>query len=174
MARKSTKIALVAFLFLLAIPSFAFQKLTTTQMRENTIRINALEIEEMDISIPEITIVLDERALNFDFDKWNIKDEYIPILEKLKEFILVNNYVVTIEGHTDSIGSNTYNQGLSLKRAESTKNKLVELGLPEEKVVGVYGKGEDYPLATNKTAEGRFKNRRVEFHLEKLKEEMNQ
>ncbi|MDO5085938.1 MAG: hypothetical protein Q4D47_05805, partial [Erysipelotrichaceae bacterium] len=115
MVRKSTKIGIMAFLLLVSLPTFAIQKLTTTQIRENSIRINALELKEADVELKKMTVVLDERALNFDFDKWNIKEQYIPVLENLKEFILANDYEVSIEGHTDWIGSNAYNMGLSLK-----------------------------------------------------------
>lgn len=167
MGRKSTKIGIFIFLFLFSLPGFAAQKLTTTQMRENSIRINALELKEMDVQLKKVTIVLDERALNFDFDKWNIKEQYYEILENLKEYILANEYEVVIEGHTDSIGTNAYNRGLSFKRANSTKEKLIEFGLPAERIVGIRGEGEEKPIATNETAEGRAKNRRVEFHLEK-------
>lgn len=168
MVRKSTKIGIIAFLLLISLPTFAIQKLTTTQMRENSIRINALELKEANIEFKKMTVVLDERALNFDFDKWNIKEQYIPVLENLKEFILANDYEVSIEGHTDWIGSNAYNKNLSLKRANSTKEKLIELGLPAERIMGISGEGEEKPIATNETAEGRAQNRRVEFHLEKI------
>ena len=168
MVRKSTKIGIILFLFLLSLPTLAIQKLTTTQMRENSIRINALEIKEMDVNLKKMTVVLDERALNFDFDKWNIKEQYIPVLENLKDFILANDYEVSIEGHTDWIGSNAYNISLSLKRANSTKEKLIELGLPADRIVGISGEGEEKPVATNETVEGRAQNRRVEFHLEKI------
>lgn len=167
MVRKSTKIGIALFLLVLSLPTFAIQKLTTTQMRENSIRINALELKEMDVSLKKLTVVLDERALNFDFDKWNIKAQYIPVLENLKEFILTNDYEVSIVGHTDWIGSNAYNMNLSLKRANSTKEKLVELGLPAERIIGISGEGEENPITTNETVEGRAQNRRVEFHLEK-------
>lgn len=168
MVRKSTKIGIMAFLLLVSLPTFAIQKLTTTQMRENSIRINALELKEVDVELKKMTVVMDERALNFDFNKWNIKEQYIAVLENLKEFILANDYEVSIEGHTDSIGSNTYNMSLSLKRANSTKEKLIELGLPAERIVEISGEGEEKPTATNETAEGRAQNRRVEFHLEKI------
>lgn len=167
MVRKSTKIGIALFLLVLSLPTFAIQKLTTTQMRENSIRINALELKEMDVSLKKLTVVLDERALNFDFDKWNIKAQYIPVLENLKEFILTNDYEVSIVGHTDWIGSNAYNMNLSLKRANSTKEKLIELGLPAERIIGISGEGEENPITTNETVEGRAQNRRVEFHLEK-------
>lgn len=168
MERKSIVKALLFFL-VLSLPSFAFQKLTSTEMRENSIRINALEIREMDVqkieAPKEVTVVLDARALNFDFDKSNVKDEYIPILEQLKAFILHNNYVVSIIGHTDSKGSNAYNFKLAQRRADSVKAKLIELGLEEGRIVETLSRGEEEPVASNDTAEGRFTNRRVEFYM---------
>ena len=162
----TTTIGIMVFLLVFSLPALA--ALTTTQMRENTIRINALELKNLDIStqVPkEMTIVLDERALNFDFDKSNVKAEYYDLLHNLKEFIEQNNYEVTIVGHTDSVGSNQYNFGLSRRRAESVKAKLIEFGLAEERIVGIEAMGEEQPIATNETAEGRAQNRRVEFKL---------
>ena len=116
-----------------------------------------------------MTIVLDERALNFDFDKSNVKAEYYDLLTNLKEFIEQNNYEVTIVGHTDSVGSNKYNFGLSRRRAESVKAKLIEFGLAEDRIAGIEAMGEEQPIATNETKEGRAQNRRVEFKLDKIK-----
>ena len=163
----TTTIGIMLFLLVFSLPALA--ALTTTQMRENTIRINALEIKNIDITNmeapKEMTIVLDERALNFDFDKSNVKAEYYDLLTNLKEFIEQNNYEVTIVGHTDSVGSNQYNFGLSRRRAESVKAKLLEFGLAEERIVGIEAMGEEQPIATNETNEGRAQNRRVEFKL---------
>ena len=163
----TTTIGIMIFLLVFSLPALA--ALTTTQMRENTIRINALELKSMDIqnveAPKEMTVVLDERALNFDFDKSNVKPQYFELLNNLKEFIEQNNYEVTIVGHTDSVGSNQYNFGLSRRRAESVKAKLLEFGLAENKIVGIEAMGEEQPVATNETKEGRAKNRRVEFKL---------
>ena len=165
----STTIITLLLLLVFSLPALAVQALTTTQMRENTIRINALEIKNIDITNieapKEMTIVLDERALNFDFDKSVVKPQYFEILNNLKDFIEQNNYEVTIEGHTDSIGSNQYNIGLSRRRAESVKAKLLEFGLTEDRIIGIEAMGEEQPIATNETAEGRLQNRRVEFRL---------
>ena len=57
------------------------------------------------------------------------------------------------------------NFGLSERRAESAKKRLLELGLSPERIVGIEGRGEEEPIATNETAEGRAQNRRVEFIL---------
>ena len=155
-------------MFALSVSSFGFQKLTTTEMRENSIRINALEIEDVDVTIPKIAAFLDEKGVNFGFDKWNIRDEYIPLIKEFKDFVIKNNYAIKIYGYTDSIGTKEYNSYLSLKRAESFRDKLVELGLPAEQILEVKGFGDADPVATNKTLEGRSLNRRVEFHLEKI------
>ena len=167
MAKRKSTTTIITLLLLLvfSLPTLA---LTTTQMRENSIRINALELEkftETNEAPKEMTIVFDERALNFDFNKSVVKAQYFEMLKNLKDFIEQNNYEVTLEGHTDSIGSNQYNIGLSRRRAEAVKAKLIEFGLAEERIVGIEAKGEEYPVATNETAEGRLQNTRVEFRL---------
>ena len=165
----TTTIMVMLFLLVFSLPALAVQALTTTQMRENSIRINALELKNVDIlnseAPKEMTIVLDERSLNFDFDKSNVKPEYYDLLNNIKEFVEQNNYELTIVGHTDSIGSNTYNFKLSRRRAESVKAKLLEFGLSEDRIVGIEAMGEEQPIATNETKEGRAQNRRVEFKL---------
>ena len=88
MVRKSTIIGLLAML-LVSAPVMA-RKLTTTQMRENTIRINALELEEP-APAPEPpkneTIVFDSGRLNFDFDKSVVKPQYYELLRNLKDYL---------------------------------------------------------------------------------------
>ena len=165
----TTTIMVMLFLLVFSLPALAVQTLTTTQMRENSIRINALELKDIDIlnseAPKEMTIVLDERSLNFDFDKSIVKAQYFDLLKNIKEFVEQNNYEITIVGHTDSIGSNQYNFGLSRRRAEAVKAKLLEFGLAEDRIVGIEAMGEEQPIATNATKEGRAQNRRVEFKL---------
>ena len=167
--RKNSTTTIIVMLFLLIFSLPALAALTTTQMRENSIRINALELKDIDITSTnapkEMTIVLDERALNFDFDKSIVKPKYFELLKNIKEFVEQNNYEITIVGHTDSIGSNQYNFGLSRRRAEAVKAKLLEFGLAEDRIVGIEAMGEEQPIATNATKEGRAQNRRVEFKL---------
>ncbi|PGH19403.1 hypothetical protein RN96_14775 [Fusobacterium polymorphum] len=168
------------FLFLMLLSSTMFSSnFTTKKMRANSIRINALEINKLE-ALPEeapeeMTIVLDDRALNFDFDKSFVKPQYDEMLTNLKEFIIKNDYEVTIVGHTDYIASNAYNMKLSKRRAEAVKAKLIELGLEPNRIVETIARGEEEPIADNSTTEGRAKNRRVEFKLVKRgsKEEIN-
>ncbi len=165
------RVTIGLFLFMLSLSSFA---LTRESVRRDTLRINALELKEINITSAEekpkqITIVLDERAVHFEFNKSEVGPEFNELLNNLKTFIEENDYVVTIAGHTDSVGSNKYNFGLSERRAESTKRKLLELGLSPERILGIEAKGEEEPIATNEIAEGRAQNRRVEFKLDKIK-----
>ena len=171
MERKSRAIILMMLLLMLSIPTMAFRKLTTTQIRENSIRINALELDEIDITKvkgpKEVTVVLDERSLLFDFDKSNVKPQYYGILQNLKEYIEVNDYDVTIIGHTDSKGTDAYNMALGMRRAIAVRDKLLEFGLDPSRILGVESRGESEPIATNDTEEGRFENRRIEFKATK-------
>ena len=165
---RRTVILIMSLLMLLALPATA-RKLTTTQMRNNTIRINALELEEVDITKVrgprEVTVVLDSRSLHFDFDKYNVKAEYYSLLQNLIEYMNYNDYEVTIVGHTDSKGTEAYNMGLGQRRADSVKAKLLEFGLVSDRILGTESRGESEPVATNDTEEGRAQNRRIEFHF---------
>ena len=113
----------------------------------------------------DVIVVLDDRGLNFDFDKSIVKEQYYAMLKDLVSYIEENNYDITIAGHTDSKGSNEYNYALSVRREESVKQKLMEFGLSEGRISGLEGKGELIPIATNETDEGRALNRRIEFNL---------
>jgi OOP family OmpA-OmpF porin len=73
---------------------------------------------------------------------------------------------VVITGHTDNVGSQKYNQALSLKRAQSVKNWLVEKGIASNRMRTV-GRGLKEPVASNETDAGRAENRRIEFYVEK-------
>ena len=83
------------------------------------------------------------------------------MVSKLKDVTLE---VVIAVGHTDSIGTDAYNQRLSVRRAESVKAYLVSRGIEANRVY-TEGKGEKQPVADNKTREGRAKNRRVEIEV---------
>ncbi len=101
----------------------------------------------------------------FDFDKSVIKPEGKSKLDDLSNKLKgINLEVVIAIGHADSIGSDGYNQRLSVRRAESVKAYLVSKGVESNRVY-TEGKGEKQPVADNKTREGRAKNRRVEIEV---------
>jgi OOP family OmpA-OmpF porin len=101
----------------------------------------------------------------FDFDKSVLKPEGKAKLDDLIGKVKgINLEVVIAVGHTDSVGSDAYNQGLSMKRSEAVKAYLVSNGVEKNRVY-TEGKGEKQPVADNKTSEGRAKNRRVEIEV---------
>ena len=101
----------------------------------------------------------------FDFDKAVLKPEAKVKLDDMASKLKgINLEVVIAVGHTDSVGSDAYNQKLSIKRAEAVKAYLVSTGIEASRVY-TEGKGKKQPVADNKTAEGRAKNRRVEIEV---------
>lgn len=98
----------------------------------------------------------------FDFDKAVVKKEGKAKLDKLVNNSKTMNLEVMIAvGHTDSVGTDTYNQKLSVRRAEAVKKYLTSKGVEKNRIY-TEGKGEKQPVADNKTSAGRAKNRRVE------------
>jgi len=109
--------------------------------------------------------------VNFDFDKSNIRPDMIKVVDNIAAWLKENpSQVVEISGHTDSKGTNGYNQQLSEKRAKTVKGYLVEKGIPKDQLV-VKGHGETEPADQNQNQDGtdnpagRARNRRVEIRL---------
>jgi OOP family OmpA-OmpF porin len=101
----------------------------------------------------------------FDFDKSVLKPAGKAKLDDLVGKVKgINLEVIIAVGHTDSIGTDAYNQKLSVRRAESVKAYLVSKGIEKNRIY-TEGKGEKQPVADNKTKEGRAKNRRVEIEV---------
>ncbi|MFK4808821.1 OmpA family protein [Devosia sp. ZW T5_3] len=108
----------------------------------------------------------------FDFDKYDIREDARPVLSQLADVLsAMPDAAVTIVGHTDSMGSDDYNQNLSEDRANSAQTWLADAGVPSP--MTITGKGETSPVAPNEQAdgsdnpEGRQQNRRVEFIIGK-------
>ena len=175
MGRRTTT-TIIALGLLVASPLMA-RRLTTTQMRENTIRINALELEEpapepIPEPVPEPapepqTWVFDSGRLNFDFDKSVVKPQYFELLRNVKDYAEQNDFRLTIIGHTDSKGTDAYNMALGMRRAIAVRDKLIEFGLDPARILSVESRGESEPIAPNDTEQGRFENRRIEFKATK-------
>jgi len=123
-------------------------------------------IEEEPIQIfEEAAVVYEIDNISFDFDKAELKDESFLTLDFLLEILLANPMeVVEISGHTDNVGTNEYNLDLSLRRAESVVEYLINRGIPQENLVSK-GYGEEYPITSNETEEDRQYNRRVEMKI---------
>ena len=115
------------------------------------------------------TVSLSAKTL-FGFDKDILRPEAQENLNSLAQRLSNENVqTVRIEGHTDFMGSEEYNQNLSERRANTVANYLVENGVPQS-LIEAYGNGERNPVATNKTAEGRAQNRRVDVTVDGLVE----
>jgi len=104
------------------------------------------------------------RNLEFDFGKATIRSRSYPSLDRVAQLLIDKNFSLKLAGHTDNVGSNDANLRLSKDRAESVKSYLVSKGANPSRIEAT-GYGETQPIASNKTAAGRQKNRRVEFTL---------
>jgi outer membrane protein OmpA-like peptidoglycan-associated protein len=112
-----------------------------------------------------LTLVIEVSNVLFEFDKWVIKADFVPEIDRWVEYFK-NNPLVTanIYGHADSTGPETYNQKLSERRAEAVVNYMVDRGIQRERLT-TKGFGETQPAVSNDTREGRQKNRRVELNF---------
>lgn len=102
--------------------------------------------------------------LEFEFGKATIKEHSYPSLNRVAQILINKNFSLKLAGHTDNVGSDAANLKLSKDRAESVKSYLVSQGANPSRIEAT-GYGETQPIASNKTAAGRQKNRRVEFTL---------
>jgi outer membrane protein OmpA-like peptidoglycan-associated protein len=109
----------------------------------------------------------------FDFDRWEIREDAEATLGKVGDVIRAYDHKVTITGFTDSKGSESYNQELSKKRADSVRDWLAANAEIDPALIETDGKGESQPVAPNTNPdgsdnpEGRQKNRRVEIRIKK-------
>jgi outer membrane protein OmpA-like peptidoglycan-associated protein len=103
------------------------------------------------------------RGVHFDFNKANIRADAKPTLDEAAATLKDHGSIaITVEGHTDSVGSEAYNQKLSVRRAAAVRDYLAGQGVDASRMT-VVGKGKADPVASNDTADGRAQNRRVEL-----------
>jgi outer membrane protein OmpA-like peptidoglycan-associated protein len=101
--------------------------------------------------------------LKFEFDKAELRPEDRELLSRVAGILLTSkDYTVSVNGHTDDVGTEEYNQKLSERRARAVRDYLVEAGLPPE-ILTVEGHGKTLPLVEGASEEARAKNRRVEL-----------
>jgi outer membrane protein OmpA-like peptidoglycan-associated protein len=122
-------------------------------------------VVEEAVVVKEETIVI--RDVHFQFDKATLTSADKTVLDKIATRLKgeAPNAQLTVTGHTDSVGSDAYNQKLSDKRAHSVVEYLIQEGVPRSSFVSVQGAGESQPVADNKTADGRAMNRRTEIKI---------
>ncbi len=102
--------------------------------------------------------------INFDFDKSAIRTADTAELQKAVDFVKkYPGFKISLEGHTDSIGTEQYNLGLSERRAVAVKEYLLKQGVTNGQMIKTVGYGKTKPIADNSTEKGRFENRRVEI-----------
>jgi outer membrane protein OmpA-like peptidoglycan-associated protein len=103
--------------------------------------------------------------ITFAFNDASLQSQFYPVLDEVARTLSeYNQTVVEVAGHTDNVGSDAYNQELSVRRANSVAAYLQSHGVMQQRLITV-GAGESRPIASNDTEEGRAQNRRVEITL---------
>jgi len=138
------------------------------------VTIVAGEEAKLDVKLkkPEVAVVVDDRiilpdAIFFDFNSEKVQKRSFGVLDQVVKILKDNDAkykILRVEGHTDDVGADAYNEKLSKRRSGSVRAYIVSKGIPADRVEAV-GFGETKPIATNLTDDGRGENRRVEFHL---------
>ena len=119
---------------------------------------HAVEIERGRDDLLKLTLA---NEVSFDVNSATVKPSFKPSLTKVADVLKRYDSQMTIVGHTDSTGSESYNQQLSERRARAVRDELVRLGVPSARLSAI-GRGEFEPRADNSTENGRSQNRRVE------------
>lgn len=132
---------------------------------QNGARVRALEAQLRDIEAQQTErgLLVTLGDVLFAFNKAELSAQAAPRLDKLAEFLRqFPDRKLIIEGHTDSVGGDSYNQDLSERRAQAVQSALVQRGVAPDRITA-RGYGKTYPVAENGSAEGRAMNRRVEI-----------
>jgi len=133
--------------------------------KDGSVTYKDMSIEPIQIAKIEPTAKITLNNVWFDFNKFTLRPESYPELNRLAELLSEQPSIkVEVSGHTDNIGSEDYNLDLSKKRASSVSKYLIEKGVSKDRVTTT-SYGESRPVETNDTDEGRQKNRRVEFTI---------
>jgi outer membrane protein OmpA-like peptidoglycan-associated protein len=126
---------------------------------------HALEIQRLENETLKIDIASE---VSFDFGSAALKSAFTPTLQKVAEILQrFPSTVIHVVGHTDSVGSESYNMSLSENRAESVRGYFASRGVAHGRLVAT-GRGESTPRASNETEAGRQLNRRVEIYVKPI------
>lgn len=139
-----------------------FEQALADEQARNELKIQQLENETLKIDIAS--------EVSFDFDSASLKSAFTPTLNKVAD--VLQRYpktVIHVVGHTDSVGSESYNQQLSERRVQSVADYLASNGVERGRLYAT-GRGELEPRATNETEAGRQLNRRVELFVKPIVE----
>jgi len=129
------------------------------------IKVNENSVPQNNLN-QKLGALLSNKAIHFDFDKYNIREDQMQTLQEIAE-LLKNaqaNFTIRIEGNCDEWGSDEYNYALGLKRAKTVKQALVDLGVDENKLT-IISYGESNPVCATHTKHCWAKNRRDNFTL---------
>jgi len=139
--------------------------LYTVRNKNSVVNLPTVAKEPAPVRKPVAPVKMRLPIVHFDFDKYNVKKIYVPELDEHVVYLTEHATLpVTVEGHTDSKGSDQYNQRLSERRANAVRQYLIQKGIASARI-RVVGYGEKRPIADNKTDQGRAINRRAEFEV---------
>lgn len=145
---------------------------TETQRLREQVEAEMNRVEEALAKIAEtrrtgqgVVMNLGSEHLKFEFDKAELRQEDREMLSRVAGVLLsAHDYTVSVNGHTDDVGSSAYNQKLSERRAQAVRDYLVKAGLSGE-ILSVTGHGKTLPLVAGTTDTDRARNRRVELAI---------
>jgi len=111
-----------------------------------------------------IAVLFVDSKIEFSIGSARITEQSAPLLDQLAQAVGACNVDITVEGHTDSTGSASLNDGLSLARANAVREAMIVRGIPAERIFAE-GYGSSRPVSSNDTPDGRNQNRRIEFKV---------
>ena len=107
--------------------------------------------------------VITLKNLHFIYKSYKLDNQSVKLLKPIAQHLRTHPHLnLEVSGYTDNIGSASYNQKLSHKRANAIKQEFIHLNVNTSRIIAI-GRGESNPIATNRTSQGRQLNRRVEF-----------
>jgi len=142
------------------------QTAATEEDLTDTTAVNVTDESMNENKNQKVAALLSKEVVHFDFDKYNIRPDQMPIVKEVANILkdMKGNYTVRIEGNCDEWGSDEYNYALGLKRAKTVKNALIDLGVDANKLT-IISYGKSNPVCTAHTKACWAKNRRDDFTL---------